>query len=108
MKTFCPQCGPHVDTDADGCCASCGATATGDAVDELAHLIRVMAKNEAHVIALVYDTFADKPGDAVQELLMKIPTIQGTAQRLYVAQIGQGEPDIIKAGAMLQKLAGKA
>lgn len=33
--TFCPQCGFNVPTDEDGCCTKCGATAVGDAVDEL-------------------------------------------------------------------------
>ena len=29
-KTLCPQCGPDVKVDDDGCCKECGATATGD------------------------------------------------------------------------------
>ena len=35
MKTFCPECGFGVDVDDDGCCALCGSTATGSAVDRL-------------------------------------------------------------------------
>jgi hypothetical protein len=35
MKTFCPECGPGVPVDEDGCCMSCGATAIGAAVDEI-------------------------------------------------------------------------
>lgn len=31
--TWCPQCGPHVAVDEDGCCATCGATATGPGAD---------------------------------------------------------------------------
>jgi type 1 glutamine amidotransferase len=27
--SWCPQCGPGVSIDEDGCCESCGATATG-------------------------------------------------------------------------------
>jgi len=34
-KTFCPECGFGVPVDEDGCCVTCGATATGPAVDEL-------------------------------------------------------------------------
>ena len=34
MKTFCPECGPNVDIDEDGCCVTCGATAIGSAVNE--------------------------------------------------------------------------
>jgi len=33
--TFCPECGFGVSVDEDGCCAMCGATATGTAVDKL-------------------------------------------------------------------------
>ena len=35
METFCPECGFDVPVDEDGCCVSCGATATGKAVDML-------------------------------------------------------------------------
>lgn len=33
--SFCPECGPNVRIDEDGCCVFCGATATGRAVDAL-------------------------------------------------------------------------
>ena len=36
--TFCPQCGWDVKVDEDGCCASCGALATGEAVEQIASL----------------------------------------------------------------------
>lgn len=39
VKTWCPQCGPDVSVDEDGCCAVCGADATGDGAD-LAHAQR--------------------------------------------------------------------
>ena len=32
MKTFCPECGPAVEVDEDGCCETCGNGATGRAV----------------------------------------------------------------------------
>lgn len=32
-KTWCPQCGPHVRVDGDGCCESCGADAAGAGAD---------------------------------------------------------------------------
>jgi hypothetical protein len=34
MNTFCPECGPNVSIDEDGCCVTCGATAIGSAVNE--------------------------------------------------------------------------
>ena len=42
-KTWCPQCGPGVDVDEDGCCGACGADATGAGADE-AHAWRTAAE----------------------------------------------------------------
>lgn len=33
--TWCPQCGPHVGVDEDGCCNSCGCVAAGDGVEAM-------------------------------------------------------------------------
>ena len=33
--SFCPECGPGVSVDEDGCCVTCGSTSTGQAVDRL-------------------------------------------------------------------------
>lgn len=35
VHSFCPECGPHIAVDEDGCCRSCGATASGPFVDVL-------------------------------------------------------------------------
>ena len=43
-KTWCPQCGPDVDVDEDGCCGACGADATGDGADR-AHRWRATAES---------------------------------------------------------------
>lgn len=40
--TFCPQCGPDVDIDEEGCCLTCGATAVGSAVRDIASLQAVL------------------------------------------------------------------
>lgn len=32
--SWCPECGPHVGVDEDGCCASCGCQAHGKGADE--------------------------------------------------------------------------
>lgn len=29
LYSFCPECGPNVALDQDGCCATCGGFATG-------------------------------------------------------------------------------
>jgi len=39
-KTWCPQCGLGVKIDEDGCCKTCGATATGEGVDQILMLHR--------------------------------------------------------------------
>jgi hypothetical protein len=33
VVTLCPQCGPNVGVDEDGCCTTCGADATGPGVE---------------------------------------------------------------------------
>jgi hypothetical protein len=39
--TWCPQCGPRVAVDEDGCCASCGADAMGPGADQALAALRV-------------------------------------------------------------------
>jgi len=46
MHTFCPECGPGVNVDNDGCCVHCGATATGKAVDCLYVRYRIIWQPE--------------------------------------------------------------
>lgn len=41
--SWCPQCGPHVAVDDDGCCQTCGATALGEGTRE-AHRARIQAR----------------------------------------------------------------
>jgi hypothetical protein len=36
--TWCPQCGPDVSSDDDGCCCSCGSTCVGDGADQALEL----------------------------------------------------------------------
>jgi hypothetical protein len=36
IASFCPECGINVCVDEDGCCAACGATAMGSALDHIA------------------------------------------------------------------------
>lgn len=56
--TWCPQCGPGVFVDEDGCCRGCGSTAVGDgaseacaAADHIDHLERIKAAAQAVVSA---------------------------------------------------------
>lgn len=37
ILTWCPECGPDVEIDEDGCCVSCGCGATGAGVDAAHH-----------------------------------------------------------------------
>lgn len=54
--SLCVECGPNVKVDEDGCCAACGATATGHWLDsyrdEMLERIRASHHPEAHVPAL--------------------------------------------------------
>jgi hypothetical protein len=51
--TLGPQCGPHVAVDEDGCCASCGATATGDGATRVLKALAIMRKEMAEIAILV-------------------------------------------------------
>jgi len=39
IGTWCPQCGPNVDADKDGCCRTCGAGCMGPGADEALELL---------------------------------------------------------------------
>ena len=41
--TWCPQCGPDVLCDEDGCCCTCGANCVGDGVEQA---LALRAENE--------------------------------------------------------------
>lgn len=41
IHSFCPECGINVKVDEDGCCAACGATATGSALKDIVPRARV-------------------------------------------------------------------
>ena len=44
--TLCPECGPGIQADEDGCCKTCGATATGEFVDRLQAELEVLESDE--------------------------------------------------------------
>jgi len=55
--TWCPQCGPDVDVDEDGCCDVCGADAVGPGADgawqakeEAERYLNLLTKNNPDVI----------------------------------------------------------
>ena len=56
--TFCPECGPDVEIDEEGCCLTCGATAVGSAAKDIARLQAVV--DAARVVALTY--CSENPG----------------------------------------------
>ena len=59
--TFCPECGPNVKIDEDGCCVGCGATAIGPGVDRL----RATNAEQAAEIARLQDKVA-KQGNRME------------------------------------------
>lgn len=50
LNTFCPDCGPNVEVDEDGCCVSCGADATGPGVEKVAQLLEDLAHERIRTI----------------------------------------------------------
>ena len=59
--TFCPQCGWDVEVDEDHCCIHCGATASGEGVDNLVIQYDRLRKERDRLIQLVYDIFESLP-----------------------------------------------
>lgn len=53
MNTFCPQCGPLCKVDEDGCCVTCGSTATGPEVENMMCEIDQMQSQIAFLTAEV-------------------------------------------------------
>jgi uncharacterized Zn finger protein (UPF0148 family) len=94
IKTWCPQCGPDVHIDEDGCCAMCGADAAGDGVDE-AHKHRRAAQKAQKALERIceetYDTgrYADvTPKKAVDGVLAMSEKL-GTVERKYRKALAQ-------------------
>ena len=53
IRTFCPDCGPNVAVDEDGCC-SCGCIATGDAVERLnTHIDYMKNSDDAYIASII-------------------------------------------------------
>jgi len=44
FASFCPDCGPNVYIDEDGCCSSCGSTAIGDGLSRLNERIQALIR----------------------------------------------------------------
>lgn len=44
INTWCPECGPDVTIDENGCCVSCGSNATGLSVDRIYYLLETNKK----------------------------------------------------------------
>lgn len=60
IPTWCPQCGQGVTIDDDGCCASCGATSTGEGADTATAALVELARIKAELSCLgerLEDTF---------------------------------------------------
>lgn len=90
MKTFCPECGPDVAIGEEGCCASCGATATGGAV-------KIMAADQ---VALAEENRRLK--QEVEELKVKVMwLITDTTMQSMSVQLGEHLTEINKLKAEL-------
>lgn len=80
--TWCAQCGPDVAIDEDGCCATCGATATGEGAERAARLEeeRDEARGHARVLAHAYQVDCRPPGKTVKAAL-EYPVIPDAIRR---------------------------
>ena len=68
--TFCPECGSGVPVDEDGCCAYCGATATGRAIAALtAERDRYREFVEHVLVATMDGTYAQLDTPAILDQL---------------------------------------
>lgn len=54
LSTWCPQCGPAVPVDPDGCCVPCGSTAEGEGA-ETAVALRELIRTEVVGGGVVFD-----------------------------------------------------
>lgn len=91
MSTFCPQCGFGVQTDEDGCCVYCGATATGDAVDRLIGTTkqRGLSMPEQIIYAKDWTLKIWMPGDSVSNReFMDITVIHKSGQKIQKMNVG--------------------
>lgn len=52
MNAWCPECGPVESHDEDGCCTTCGSTATGPGADHAHAQAARIAELEAQVTRL--------------------------------------------------------
>lgn len=64
-KPWCPQCGFDVDVDEDGCCTTCGATATGQGADTAQKIRR-----DLQVTLLDRDCWVDRYNNATHDILI--------------------------------------
>lgn len=54
VDSFCPQCGPSVQVDEEGCCLACGADAMGDGADLAIAALRAAELNQGHAVKVEY------------------------------------------------------
>ena len=92
---FCPQCGWDVPIDEEGCCYSCGAMATGEAVDQLNKDMRELTRHrrESGTLAILQNEIdrlkegtechVARPGEGTYECNINKPC---PACRLRVAE----------------------
>ena len=48
--TWCPQCGPDVSCDEDGCCSACGSTSVGDGCEEALRALAEVERLKAELL----------------------------------------------------------
>ena len=66
--TLCPECGPRVAVDEDGCCVSCGAVAMGRGVDTV---FAKLAKAGAEIQAVKRELLSSQRTPQIEALVAK-------------------------------------
>lgn len=94
--SWCPQCGPDVACDEDGCCVTCGADAVGDGANQAHALRREKIERDVQAVELAA---------AVVKVARSEPHGGGTQH--WYAQRFTDRCDICRALAALDRHAAK-
>ncbi len=71
IVNFCPQCGPNVFIDEDGCCRGCGCDAVGDgvaAIEALRREAETLKRDRVRYVATINDLLKHAPPLTLEEL----------------------------------------
>jgi len=99
LGTWCPQCGPGVPSDEDGCCTLCGATAVGDGADVANAVLRerdgmLVELRDAYQDRIARPRLAGERDALEAEAAAARAEVERLRQRLGAAGIETGTHDV--------------